>query len=269
MKNLKFIVIIVIILFMMTCGISCNKQELLPSHTTVSTNTEIKDKEVVDPNIQTSGLFQTQFLMRDNNGNVIQHILLRSDTQELYIYDYFYDYDYRTGAYVFYDYKLTIKGIRESCKNEHHNKECECSCKKEEVITPGVNDKPIWSESNPPGTIWVHDNYIKVTQGVLKYDDFWNRWYFELTIENKSDHDIMVTTEDLSVNGYMYNNGLAGCIESVTSGNNCISKFSIYMDDMETLNISELEYCEFTLLIYDENDFNIIIEKDMYIVLKD
>lgn len=281
MKNFKLALMMILVLVTLLCFASCGSQE------TPVEEPILEETEIVDPNIQVSSLFQTQYLMRDNNGNVIQHILMRTDTQELYIYDYFYDYDYRTNAYVFYDYKLTIKSTK--C-NEHlctngkdgvngksayelavengfegtledwlnslvgapgkdgmngiNGKDCQCTCKNDEVITPDHNTGPTWNESNPAGTIWAHDNYIKITQGELKEDLFGK--YIEVIIENNSIYTIMVSTRDSSVNGYMYDFYFTS---QVLPTKKAIEKFYLPdNDDLAELGCTELEIIEFTLV---------------------
>lgn len=240
MKKFKLALMMILVLIALLCFASCGSQE------TPVEEPILEETEIVDPNIQVSSLFQTQYLMRDNNGNVIQHILMRTDTQELYIYDYFYDYDYRTNAYVFYDYKLTIKSTK--C-NEH-------SC-------TDHNTGPTWNESNPAGTIWAHDNYIKITQGELKEDLFGK--YIEVIIENNSIYTIMVSTRDSSVNGYMYDFYFTS---QVLPTKKAIEKFYLPdNDDLAELRCTELEIIEFTLVAYDWNNIleGNLIEEEKYL----
>ena len=81
-----------------------------------------------------------------------------------------------------------------------------------------------------------------------------NEWGYTLKayLENKTDKNLMYTMEDVSVNGFMCDPFWA---ETVQAGKKAKSEISFFEEDFAELGIENVEEIEFTLSIYDDDDF--------------
>lgn len=81
-----------------------------------------------------------------------------------------------------------------------------------------------------------------------------NEWGYTLKayLENKTDKNLMYAMEDVSVNGFMCDPFWA---ETVQAGKKSKSEISFFEENFAELGIENVEEIEFTLRVYDENDF--------------
>lgn len=84
-----------------------------------------------------------------------------------------------------------------------------------------------------------------------KEDSIWG-YYLLCYLENKTDKDLMFTWEDVSVNGYMIDPFWA---EIVTAGKRSYEEIHFLNSYFEENDISSVEEVEFTLHIYDSDNW--------------
>ena len=104
-------------------------------------------------------------------------------------------------------------------------------------------------------TILIDNNKVSVILTDIDENGFWG-YTLNLFIENKTDKEIMISCEDVSINGYM-----ADPFYAATVGSNMCAFSSIfwYDEDLESIGIldsSEIEEIEMILRAYDYNNWN-------------
>ncbi len=82
-------------------------------------------------------------------------------------------------------------------------------------------------------------------------DEIWG-YTLKADLENKSEKNLMFSMEDVSVNGYMCDPFWA---TSVSAGKKAKSDICFSEDDFKEFGIEEVEEIEFTLEVYNEDDF--------------
>lgn len=101
-------------------------------------------------------------------------------------------------------------------------------------------------------TILVDTDDVTVILTDCDPDTMWG-YAANLYIVNKTDTTIMVSADNVSVNGFMIDPFYG---DSVDSGKRAFSAMSWYTSDLEDNGITEVESIELTLRVYDENDWS-------------
>ena len=70
--------------------------------------------------------------------------------------------------------------------------------------------------------------------------------------ENKTDKNLMFAWEDVSVNGFMCDPFWASTVQA---GKKSVEEITFFASDFEELGIEDVEDIEFTLLVYDEDNW--------------
>lgn len=100
-----------------------------------------------------------------------------------------------------------------------------------------------------PGDIILVDNeYATVIVTDCEWDNIWG-YSVNMYIDNKSDTSLMVTVDEVSINGYMVDPFYA---DSISAGNCAFSAISWFEDSLTENGITEIENIEFILRGYDE-----------------
>lgn len=97
----------------------------------------------------------------------------------------------------------------------------------------------------------VDNKNIKVTVLSCGEDDFWG-YMVSMSIENKTDKNVMVTAEDVSVNGFMADPYFA---ISVPAGISAYTYMEWSDETFEDNGITDVEEIEFNLRAYDEDNW--------------
>lgn len=110
---------------------------------------------------------------------------------------------------------------------------------------PGAEDMP----KVTPGELYNEDGVrVTVDAAGLSYGDY----TIYMTIYNETDHKISVSTDLLSVNGYMISNGL---YQDVKAGKSEQTYLTFYDFELEKAGIEKVGKVEFVLDIYDEYNY--------------
>lgn len=110
---------------------------------------------------------------------------------------------------------------------------------------PGAEDLP----KVTPGEIYNEDGVrVTVDAAGLSYGDY----SIFLTIYNETDHNISVSTDLLSVNGFMFSNGL---YQDVKAGKSEQTYLTLYDFELEKAGVEKVGKVEFVLDIYDEYNY--------------
>lgn len=116
-------------------------------------------------------------------------------------------------------------------------------------VTQGANDAAqiIFEE-----TVFVDNESctFKITE--IEDDSMWG-YTLKAYLENKTDKELMFSLSNVSVNGFMCDPFWA---ESVTSGMKANAEISFSGSDLEKNRIDAVTDIEFTLNVYDNNDWN-------------
>lgn len=106
-------------------------------------------------------------------------------------------------------------------------------------------------EAQPEDVVLVDNEYVSVSVIGYEMDDIWG-YTANLYIVNKADVPIMVSVDEVSVNGYMIDPFYA---DSVAVGFSAFSGISWSESDFADNGIQEVESIEFVLRVYDETDW--------------
>lgn len=106
-------------------------------------------------------------------------------------------------------------------------------------------------ESLDSDTILVDNDHVTVIVTGYDEDDIWG-YAVNLFIVNKSDKNIMISADEVSVNGYMADPFYA---TTVTAGKCAFSSMSWFNTTFEENGITHVEEIEFLLRIYDADDW--------------
>lgn len=129
----------------------------------------------------------------------------------------------------------------------------------EPIATPTIHVYP-YGESNATvykreaqdtDTVIMDNEYAKVIVTGYGDDHLWG-YTAKLYIENKSDVSLMVSADEVSVNGFMADPFFA---TSVSAGKCAFGSMSWADDVLKESDITAVETIEFTLCISDENDW--------------
>lgn len=106
-------------------------------------------------------------------------------------------------------------------------------------------------ETLPTDTVLVDNEYVTVIVTDYDPDSFWG-YSANLYIVNKTDTTITVSTDEVSLNGFMLDPFYA---TSVMPDSCKFSSISWFTSDLEDNGITEVEEIEFILKIYDAEDW--------------
>ena len=106
-------------------------------------------------------------------------------------------------------------------------------------------------ESKDTDNVIMDNEYAKVTVIECGKDEFWG-YTASLYIENKSDKTLMISADDVAVNGYMADPLFA---TSVSEGKVAFSSMSWSDETFEENGITDVEEIEFTLTVTDADDW--------------
>ena len=120
-------------------------------------------------------------------------------------------------------------------------------CSETEVSTgDSVQEKKGFEE-----VVFVDDESCSFKITDIKDDSIWG-YTLKAELENKSEKNLMFSMDEVSVNGFMCDPFWA---TSVQSGKKAKSDISFSTESFEELGIEEVEEIEFTLSIYNEDDW--------------
>ncbi len=108
-------------------------------------------------------------------------------------------------------------------------------------------------------TVLVDNENVTIVVTGYRMDAIWG-YTADLYISNKTDTEIMVSVDDVSVNGFMIDPYFS---TSVPAGTNAFADISWYEDNLTANGITQVEEIEMKLQVYDYNDWlsDYIVEK--------
>lgn len=107
-------------------------------------------------------------------------------------------------------------------------------------------------ESQPTDNVIVDNEYVTIIVTGYDNDAFWG-YSVNLFLINKTDKDIMIGADEVSVNGYMADPFYAA---SVTAGKCAFSTMSWFDDTFEENDIATVEEIKFKLTVFDDTDWS-------------
>lgn len=107
-------------------------------------------------------------------------------------------------------------------------------------------------------TVLYDENDIKVT--ATGYEDSWTGPDIKLLIENNSDHNVDITDELLSVNGYMMSGGFYA---EVAAGKKSNETLSIWSSELKQAGIETVADIQFYLSIVDPESYDTIATSEL------
>ncbi|WP_343348547.1 hypothetical protein [Terrisporobacter petrolearius] len=114
-------------------------------------------------------------------------------------------------------------------------------------------------------TVVLDNKYCKMVITKTYEDKTWNEVGFKVTIENKTDKDLLIGAEDVSVNGYMNDPVWA---VNVTAGNKVNSKISWLTNNEDNNNVKsvdDLKNVKMSMSISDNNTLDTLTKEKVTI----
>ena len=108
------------------------------------------------------------------------------------------------------------------------------------------------------GELVYNENGIKIVIKGLAEDTILGQ-SLVVYMENNNNKDITVSTQDVSVNGYMLT---AMLYASMTAGNHYVGNLQFFTSELEENDISEIENVELSFHAYDSDTYNTIFDTD-------
>lgn len=124
-----------------------------------------------------------------------------------------------------------------------------------EPTEPSQDDEQPENSGNIVGTVLYDKDGIKVTVTGFEAESYFGPEIYVL-VENNSDKDAIVTTDLLSVNGYMMND--VGLYAEVAAGTETDDFFMFDYDEMARCGIKELSRVEFCIKVIDPESYDTI-----------
>ncbi len=112
------------------------------------------------------------------------------------------------------------------------------------------NNNNIGGEQNSYTQIIVDDENCLFKITGVNPNGFYG-YTLNVSLENKTNKNLMFSLDDVSVNDYMCDPFWA---KSVTPGSKAVGHISFFESDFEELGITQVNKIKFTLNIYDEDD---------------
>ena len=94
---------------------------------------------------------------------------------------------------------------------------------------------------------------IRITLLDIEYDTFWESYKLKLSIENTSNTNIIVTSAEETIDGYMVDTSIGFYCE-VLAGKKAIDYMTLYSFDLEPMGITKPNKIEFKLNVADSDD---------------
>ena len=116
----------------------------------------------------------------------------------------------------------------------------------------GTDSKNKTEKQSAVEKVFVDDENCMFKISGIDPDNMWG-YTLKADLENKTDKNLMFSFSDVSVNGYMCDPFWA---TSVQSGKKAKSDISFMTSELEELGVEEVEEIEFTLTVYDEDDWS-------------
>ena len=101
--------------------------------------------------------------------------------------------------------------------------------------------------------VLIDDDLCTVTIKEMSDEDDYYAATAKIFTENKSDKNFYFTVKDVSVNGYMTSLWWG---TSVAAGHKANSDAHFYADDLAASSIEQIKEIEFTLIVYDDDDYS-------------
>lgn len=108
------------------------------------------------------------------------------------------------------------------------------------------------------GEVVYDENGIKIAIKGLEEDEIWGPSVV-VYIENTSDQNVTVSTQDVSVNDYMIT---ASLYAGVVSGKHYVGKITFLSSEMEDNDIAEIETIQLSFQAYNSDSYNTVFETD-------
>lgn len=108
------------------------------------------------------------------------------------------------------------------------------------------------------GTVLYESNGIKVMGRYVNEDSFWGAAVL-LYLENNTDQNVVVSCENMSINGFMVTPLFHG---DVYAGKKAVDEITILSTDLETNGITKIEQIELSFHIYNSDTYNTIADSD-------
>lgn len=113
------------------------------------------------------------------------------------------------------------------------------------------------TEADTSGTVLLEQDGIKIIGKYVDEDSFWGAAAL-LYIENNSDKNIIVQTDDVAINGFMIS---SICSQDVYAGKKAFATVDFLSSSLEENNITSVDTVEMKFQVLDE-DYNHIIDTD-------
>ena len=114
------------------------------------------------------------------------------------------------------------------------------------TVTPTPTPESIESEINTEIVV-IDNEYVTFTIKGIYHEDDWGETIVKAFIENKTDTDIMVSWDEVSVNGFMCDPFWAS---EIAAGKKSNEKIAFYDTQLEENDIEFIENITFTLSAY-------------------
>lgn len=138
-----------------------------------------------------------------------------------------------------------------------------CSCANSSMSGEAASEEV--TEAVKINEVDTDEIYFAVT-GTLE-ETFGGVVGFTAYMENKTDKTLMFSWTDTSVNGYMVENWFA---EEVAPGKKANSEIYFVSSDMEANGIESIDEVEYTLYVYDSEDWGAdAVYKEQFKLIKD
>lgn len=102
-------------------------------------------------------------------------------------------------------------------------------------------------------TIVLDSAGVKITYLGADYDTFWDGYKLKFAIENNSDTNLLITSKDETVNGFMADTSI-GLYCEVLSGKKAVDEMTLYAFELESLGITDPKTVEFKLSVTNSED---------------
>lgn len=163
-------------------------------------------------------------------------------------------------------FMFTACGITDSASDDKLPVQDAVTSDEPEQAEPVTEEEPPEKEESAQATIQeqvIYDeNDIKITAKALKYDE-WFGPSVTVLVENNSQQNITVQTRNSSINGLMIET-LFSC--DIAAGKKANDSITFYDSELELSGITTIKDIEFSLYIFDSDDWDDIAESDTIVL---
>ena len=134
-----------------------------------------------------------------------------------------------------------------------------------EEETSAVEEEPSSTAGEEPAAavavnqVLVDESGIKITYTGMEMTEEGNA-ELRMTVENNSEQPILVNVQDFSANGMMMNAMFA---TQVTPGKKSNGELTIYASTLEENGVTAVESVEFSLVVFNDDTLDTIVETDL------